>query len=81
MLKDSLTFSSFSTNNLSQTHTFYQEVLGLEVELIDDRFLHLYLPNGSYIVIYTKDNHRPASYTVLNFQIKDIESKVDELSR
>ncbi|MEM9681007.1 MAG: VOC family protein [Bacteroidota bacterium] len=81
MLKDSFPFSSFSTNDLSLTYNFYREVLGLEVELIDNRFLHLYLPSGSYVVIYTKNNHRPSSYTVLNFQIKDIESKVDELSR
>lgn len=61
------------------TYLFYHEVLELDAELIDERFIHLYLPDGQVNVIYYKQDHKPADFTILNFQITDIEILVDQL--
>ncbi|MEM9339783.1 MAG: VOC family protein [Bacteroidota bacterium] len=74
-----MVFTSFSTNKLFESYTFYQELLGLEAELIGDRFLHIYRETGGPIVVYQKTDHVPADFTVLNFQIQDIESIVNQL--
>ncbi len=80
MLNDSMAFGSCSTHNLEDTYHFYQEILGLEVDRVQDRFLHIRLPGDSVWVIYAKSNHQPTDSTVLNFQVKDIENIVDKLS-
>jgi predicted enzyme related to lactoylglutathione lyase len=72
-------YSSFSTDQLKESHTFYTEVLGLETELIGDRFLHIFPTEGHPIVIYWKKEHKPATYTALNFQVQDIRQKVEDL--
>jgi len=72
MLNNSTIFSSFSTDKLFETHAFYTEILSLETELIEDRFIHVFPSSGEPVVIYYKPNHSPADFTVLNFQIKDI---------
>ena len=82
LFKDSPAFSSFSTNNLAKTKEFYSTVLGLEV--IEDttmRIVHLHLATGGRVMIYPKDNHVPATFTVLNFPVADIEQAVDALSK
>ncbi len=80
MLRDATIFSSFSTDRLQESYAFYKDILGLHVELVDDRFLHVYLAQARYIVIYQKDNHAPSVYTTLNFQIQNIEETVDQLA-
>ncbi|MEQ8240525.1 MAG: VOC family protein [Cyclobacteriaceae bacterium] len=80
MLRDATIFSSFSTDQLLESYHFYRNILGLNVALIDDRFLHIYLENNGYLVVYYKQNHIPAAHTVLNFQIENIEYLVDQLS-
>lgn len=79
MLKDATTtFSGISTNDLVKAKDFYVNVLGLEVS--DETMgLLLNLPGGSQLFIYEKDDHQPATFTVLNFVVEDIDSKVDEL--
>jgi len=81
MLNNATTFTSFSTSRLFETYQFYKDVLGVEVELVDNRFIHLYLTKEHPVIIYHKEDHVPARYTVLNFQITDIGSIVDELSK
>ena len=79
MLEQTTPFFSFSTNNLEETRQFYESVLGFEVEVRRDRFLHVQLPENRPLIIYYKENHSPASYTVLNFQVQDIGMLVDRL--
>ncbi len=74
-------FSSFSVDDLAKAKEFYGETLGLAVEENAMGVLDLQLASGSRAMIYPKDNHEPASFTVLNFVVQDVEQAVDELNR
>jgi len=80
MLETNKAFSSFSVNDLQKAKEFYGRTLGLEVsESAEGLELH---PGGNLdVFIYPKPNHTPASFTVLNFLVDDIESAVDELKK
>jgi catechol 2,3-dioxygenase-like lactoylglutathione lyase family enzyme len=82
MLKDSQAFSGFSTNDPEKSKEFYSQTLGLEVHEESEpmTMLTLHLATGGKVLIYPKDDHKPATYTVLNFPVADIEKTVDELS-
>jgi len=71
-------FSGFSVNDLEAAKHFYQTVIGLSVTA-DDRGLHLSLPKGGEVFVYSKPNHQPASFTILNFLVNDIDAAVDQL--
>lgn len=81
MLKDSVAFSGFSTNDVEEAKKFYGDTLGLNTKK-DDKMgmLTLTFPGGNEVIIYPKDDHKPATYTVLNFVVKDIDQAVDELT-
>jgi len=82
MLKESKAFSGFSVNDIGKAKEFYGKTLGLEVK--DDTampgILHLEISGGNAIVIYPKPNHQPATFTILNFPVPDVEETVDELT-
>src|SRR6266568_6081998 len=78
MFKDTKAFSSFSVNDLTAAKEFYSQVLGVEVGE-DPMGLMLKIAGGNEIFIYTKDNHIPATYTILNFIVDDIEKAVEDL--
>jgi predicted enzyme related to lactoylglutathione lyase len=80
MLKKNKAFSGFSTNDIKKAKTFYSQTLGLEVKENDMGILELHTEGNSPIVIYPKPNHVPATFTVLNFFVKDIEEMVDQLT-
>jgi catechol 2,3-dioxygenase-like lactoylglutathione lyase family enzyme len=80
MFKTHQAFSSFSTNDLAKTRQFYGQTLGLDVRETQ-RGLELHLASGPRVFIYPKPNHSPASFTVLNFLVDDIEKAVDELTK
>ena len=80
MLKDSQAFSGFSVNDLDKARAFYGETLGVNVEVGDMHNLILHLGGGTNVFIYPKPNHEPATYTVLNFPVDDVEKAVDELT-
>ncbi len=79
MFKDTKAFSGFSVNDLAAAKKFYSQTLGLEVE---ENFagLMLKIAGGNGTLIYPKDDHTPATYTILNFPVDDIEQAVDELT-
>jgi catechol 2,3-dioxygenase-like lactoylglutathione lyase family enzyme len=78
MLHDSHAFSGFSTNDIEKARTFYGQTLGLDVtEQIG--VLTLTFAGGGETVVYPKDNHEPATFTVLNFRVDDIDAAVDGL--
>ena len=73
-------FSSYSVDDLPKARQFYETTLGLDVEEDRQAGLTLKLATGARIMIYPKGPaHVPASYTVLNFPVKDIEKAVDDL--
>src|SRR5215203_3625834 len=79
MFKDSMAFSSFSADDIPRAKQFYGETLGLNVEDQMDG-LAVHLAGGGEVFIYPKDDHAPASFTVLNFAVDDIDDAVDKLS-
>ena len=72
-------FSSFSVTNREEAQTFYQDVLGLTVEGRPEG-LNVQLFGGGRVFLYQKDDHMPASFTVLNFVVEDIDTTVAELA-
>jgi len=79
MLKDSKAFSGFSVDDLAKAKQFYGEILGLEVSDDPMGLLNLHLGSGVSVMVYPKSNHIPATYTVLNFPVENIDETVDEL--
>ncbi|MFZ0455044.1 MAG: VOC family protein [Ignavibacteriaceae bacterium] len=82
MFQDSRAFSSFSVNDFSKAKKFYSETLGLEVSEVPEMggVFRLHIKDSSDIMIYSKPNHTPASFTVLNFPVDNVEKTVDELT-
>ena len=79
MLKHSKAFSGFSANDIPKAKAFYAEVLGLEVKDNPMGVIELNIEGGNKIIIYPKPNHVPATFTVLNFPVTNIDDAVDEL--
>jgi len=71
-------FSGFSVDNLAKAQEFYSKTLGLKVDK-SNMGLTLHLPGGATVFVYPKDNHEPATFTILNFVVDDIDEVVDEL--
>ncbi|WP_295716984.1 VOC family protein [Mucilaginibacter sp.] len=81
MLKDSKAFSGFSVNDTAKAKEFYGQILGLEVKNeAMGGLISLQLTGENYIIIYPKPNHVPATFTILNFPVNDVEKTVDELT-
>jgi catechol 2,3-dioxygenase-like lactoylglutathione lyase family enzyme len=82
MLADSPAFSGFSVDDLDAARSFYEETLGLRVSEVPemDGLLRLQLGSGADVLVYAKGDHTPASFTVLNFPVPDVEKAVDELA-
>jgi catechol 2,3-dioxygenase-like lactoylglutathione lyase family enzyme len=79
MFKDTRAFSGFSVNDLQRAKEFYGQTLGLDVSEANG-LLQLHLAGGTTILVYPKDNHTPATFTILNFPVGNIEQAVDELA-
>ena len=78
MFKEAKSFSSFSVNDLQKAKEFYGQTLGLDVkETPEGLELHT---DDNIVFLYPKPNHTPASFTVLNFAVDDIDAAVDELN-
>lgn len=79
MLKTKQAFSGFAVDNLAKARTFYAETLGLTVNN-EGAGLRLQVPGGYTVFVYPRDNHQPATFTILNFEVEDIDEAVDELT-
>lgn len=73
-------FSGMSVDNIDAAREFYSGTLGLEVVTNEMGFLEVHLETGGIILIYSKPDHEPASFTVLNFAVPDIDKAVDALN-
>jgi catechol 2,3-dioxygenase-like lactoylglutathione lyase family enzyme len=78
MLRDAPTFSGFSVKDQAKAKEFYEQTLGLKVEE-DKMGLHLKLKGGE-VFVYAKPDHTPATFTVLNFIVNDIDATVKDLA-
>jgi catechol 2,3-dioxygenase-like lactoylglutathione lyase family enzyme len=79
MFKTKAAFSGFSVDDLTKAKKFYSETLGLKVDTMSAG-LNLHLPGGGVVLAYPKDNHQPATFTILNFEVDNIDEAVDELT-
>lgn len=81
MLQDSKAFSGFAVDDPQAARRFYGETLGLGVaDAGEGGLLTLQLAGDRGVLIYPKPDHTPASFTILNFPVEDIEAVVDELA-
>ena len=80
VFKNSKVFSGFSVNDLQKAKEFYSRTLSFDVSEMDG-FLNLHIGNDAKVLIYPKSNHIPATFTVLNLPVDNIEQAVDELTR
>ena len=80
MFANSKAFSGFAVADLQKARQFYAETLGLRTS---ERYglMTLHLAGGRDTLVYPKPDHIPATYTILNFPVDDIEAAVDELAR
>jgi predicted enzyme related to lactoylglutathione lyase len=80
MFKDTKAFSGFSVDDVPRAKEFYGETLGLNLSE-EHGMLELQLAGGGMVLVYPKGNHTPASFTILNFPVQDIEQAVDRLTQ
>ena len=82
MLTDSPAFSGFAVNDLDAARRFYADTLGLQVTDVPEMggLMRLQLGSGTQVLLYAKPDHVPATFTVLNFPVPDVEKAVDELA-
>src|SRR3954447_6834613 len=78
MLGSSPAFHGFSVDDIAAAREFYADRLGLEVTE-ENGMLFLHLVQGTRTLVYPKPEHTPASYTILNFPVADVEATVDAL--
>ena len=81
MFESARAFSGFSVDDLQEAKKFYSETLGLNVSEEDEpmSMLQLHLTDDRGILVYPKPDRTPASFTILNFRVEDIDKAVDEL--
>jgi catechol 2,3-dioxygenase-like lactoylglutathione lyase family enzyme len=78
MFASSEAFSGFAVDDLETARRFYEDTLGLEVSM-EHGLLTLHLAGGRDTLVYEKPDFAPATYTILNFPVEDVETAVDEL--
>jgi catechol 2,3-dioxygenase-like lactoylglutathione lyase family enzyme len=78
MFANTKAFSGFSVDDIPRAKHFYSETLGLRVSE-QNGMLTLHIAGDRHTLVYPKDDHTPATYTILNFSVDDIDAAVDEL--
>jgi catechol 2,3-dioxygenase-like lactoylglutathione lyase family enzyme len=79
MFKDTKAFSGYSVNDTAKAKAFYSDTLGLDARDGEMGILELHIKGGIPIILYPKPNHEPATFTVLNFPVPNIEEAVKAL--
>jgi predicted enzyme related to lactoylglutathione lyase len=82
MLENSKAYSGFAVDDIEKAKQFYSETLGLKTSVLDEEagLISLHLAGGRDTLIYHKPDFTPATYTILNFPVDDVEKAVDELA-
>jgi catechol 2,3-dioxygenase-like lactoylglutathione lyase family enzyme len=83
MLADSNAYSGFAVDDLQKAEEFYGETLGLKIKVLDEEngLLQLDLAGDRPTLVYLQPDATPASYTILNFPVEDVDKAVDELAQ
>jgi catechol 2,3-dioxygenase-like lactoylglutathione lyase family enzyme len=83
MFQDSKAFSGFAVDDLAAAKRFYGQTLGFPVvEHMDGQIIDITLPGGdAHVMVYPKDDFEPATYTILNFPVRDVDAAVQELTK
>ncbi|MEP6611247.1 MAG: VOC family protein [Mucilaginibacter sp.] len=79
MFKNTKAFSGFSVNDMQKAKEFYNGTLGIEISENEMGIMTLLIAGGTKIVVYPKPNHEPATFTILNFNVDDVDKAVDGL--
>jgi len=79
MLTHTFAFSGYAAPDIEAAHDFYGTTIGLDVAISDMGQLSIALPGGGWVLIYPKPDHQPATHTVLNLEVDDIDLAVSEL--
>ncbi len=81
MFTNTKAFSGFAVDDLQKARAFYGETLGLKTTVLDEEngLMVLHLAGGRDTVVYRKPDFTPATYTILNFSVDDVEKAVDAL--
>ena len=79
MFKYARAFSGFSVDDITKAKDFYGNTLGIELSEEKMGILTLHIEGSEKVIIYPKPNHIPATFTILNFPVQDVEKAVDEL--
>lgn len=80
MFRNTKAFSGFSVNDLAKARQFYGETLQIKItELAEMNVLQLHIAGSNALVIYEKNDHTPASFTILNFPVSDVKVAVEKL--
>jgi catechol 2,3-dioxygenase-like lactoylglutathione lyase family enzyme len=80
MFTNTHAYSGFAAPDLQQEREFYEGTLGLKTSMPEDGVLTLHLAGGRDTLIYVKPDFTPATYTILNFPVDDVEAAVDALT-
>jgi predicted enzyme related to lactoylglutathione lyase len=80
LFEQSEAFGGFSVDDIAAAKHFYGETLGLTVEEQDNGLLYLQIAGARETIVYPKPEHQPATFTILNFPVKDIDAAVGELA-
>ncbi len=80
MFENTNAFSGFAVPDIAEARRFYEETLGLRVSEEEGGLLTLHLAGGRDTLVYAKPDHAPATYTILNFDVPDVETAVEELT-
>jgi catechol 2,3-dioxygenase-like lactoylglutathione lyase family enzyme len=82
MFANTKAYSGFAVDDLQQAHEFYAETLGIKASVLDEEngLMSLHLAGDRDTLVYRKPDYTPATYTILNFQVDDIDEAVDELT-
>jgi catechol 2,3-dioxygenase-like lactoylglutathione lyase family enzyme len=79
MFEHTKAFSGFSVNDIAKARQFYGETLGLRVSE-ENGLLQLHIAGDRDVLVYPKEDHTPATFTILNFPVEDVEAAVDQLA-
>ncbi|MCE7064796.1 VOC family protein [Dyadobacter sp. CY326] len=80
MFKETKAFSGFSVDNLQKAKAFYGDILQIDLSEIEEMsILQLHIAGSNDVIVYEKPDHTPATFTILNFPVDDVEKTVKEL--
>ena len=83
MFENTRTFNGFAVDDLQKAKQFYGETLGVKTTILDEKngLMSLDIAGDRATLVYLKQDLKPGNYTILNFQVDDVEGTVDELTR